>query len=304
MRIFKWLIFTSLATTILPILQAEPRCPGNVPSLRLETVGRSLIVVPVTINHTGPYDFLVDTGAQVTTVDPVLAAELNLKIEGTTGLVGVGYRIHPSFAHVDVLEAGSHAAENPVVVVQNLEKLQAADPQIRGILGGNFLERFDVLIDYMHRMLCLDDGKVMQAAVKGKHVALTKPAHRDGGVFTEPLIIPVHLSGVTARPLLQLLDSGANFPILYNSDREVAGGFFVHAPIRDRGPDGVERVFAVLPPQDMEIGTLAFHQISFVSLVGTEKDVPKVEVDGLLPTALFRRVYISYADRFVVLEPW
>jgi hypothetical protein len=66
----------------------------------------------------------------------------------------------------------------------------------------------------------------------------------------------------------------------------------------------VERVFAVLPPQDMEIGTLAFHQISFVSLVGTKKDVPKVEVDGLLPTALFRSVYISYSDRFVVLESW
>jgi hypothetical protein len=72
----------------------------------------------------------------------------------------------------------------------------------------------------------------------------------------------------------------------------------------DRGPDGVERVFNVLPPQDMKIGTLAFHQISFVTPAGTGKGVPKVEVDGLLPTALFRRVYISYADRFVVLEPW
>ena len=29
-----------------------------------------------------------------------------------------------------------------------------------------------------------------------------------------------------------------------------------------------------------------------------------MEVDGLLLTVLFRRVYISYADRFVVLEPW
>jgi hypothetical protein len=25
---------------------------------------------------------------------------------------------------------------------------------------------------------------------------------------------------------------------------------------------------------------------------------------GLLPTVLSRRAYISYADRFVVLEPW
>jgi hypothetical protein len=305
MRIFKWLIFTSLATTILPRLQAEPRCPGNVASLRLQLVERSLIVVPVTINHTGPYDFLVDTGAQVTTVDPALAVELNLEIEGKTGLVGVGFRVRPSFAHLNLLEAGSHAVANPVVVVQNLEQLQAADPHIRGILGGNFLGHFDVLIDYVHNMLCLDDAKVMQAAVKGKHVALAKPSHPDGGVvLTEPLIIPVHLSGITARPLLQLLDSGANFPILYDSGKEVAGGFYVHAPIHDRGLDGVERVFAVLPPQDMEIGTLAFHQISFASLVGTKKDVPKVEVDGLLPTALFRSVYISYADHFVVLEPW
>jgi hypothetical protein len=54
----------------------------------------------------------------------------------------------------------------------------------------------------------------------------------------------------------------------------------------------------------MQIGILAFRQISFVTLADTGKDVPKVAVDGLLPTVLFRRVYISYADRFVVLEPW
>ncbi len=255
------------------------------------------------INHTGPYDFLVDTGAQVTSVDSALAVELGLRMEGTTGLVGVGYRIRPSFAHLDLLEAGSHAVANPVVVVQNLERLQAADLHIRGILGGNFLGHFDVLIDYMHGMLCLDDAKVMQTAVKGKRVALVRPSHPDGGVaLTEPLIIPVHLSGIAGRPILQLLDSGTNFPILYDSGKGTAGGFYVHAPIHDRGPDGADRVFSVLPPQDMEIGTLAFHQISFLGLTVT--DTPKVAVDGLLPTALFRRIYISYTDRFVVLEPW
>jgi hypothetical protein len=53
----------------------------------------------------------------------------------------------------------------------------------------------------------------------------------------------------------------------------------------------------------MQIGTLTFHQISFVT-PAVRKDIPKVEVDGLLPTAIFRLVYISYADHFVVLEPW
>ena len=304
MSTFKGLASIALAAAILPVLHAEPHCPGNVPSLRLRLVQRSQIIVPITINHTGPYDFLVDTGAQVTTVDPALAAELHLKIEGTTGFVGVSFRTRPAFAHLDTLEAGSHPLANPLVVIQSLEHLQAADPRIRGILGGNFLGHFDVLIDYAHSVLCLDDAKVMQPEVKGKHIALVTRPHPEGGVLpTEPLIISVHLSGIPGRPLLQLLDSGTNVPLLYDSGKDMAGGFSVSTPIRDRGPDGAERVFAILPPQDMQIGTLTFHQISFVT-PAARKDIPKVEVDGLLPTAIFRCVYISYADRFVVLEPW
>jgi Aspartyl protease len=305
MSICQRLASLTLAVIMLPSLQAEPHCPGNVASLRLRLFQRSQIIVPVTINHSGPYDFLVDTGAQVTTVDPALAAELHLRIEGTTGLVGVGFRTRPSFAHLDTLEAGSHAVANTLVVVQNLEYLQAADPHIRGILGGNFLRYFDALIDYARPMLCLDDTKAMQSDMKGKRIALVTAPHPDGGVLsTEPLIIPVHLSGVATRTLLLLLDSGINTPFLYNSGKDMAGGFSVSVPIRDRGPDGVERVFAVLPPQDIQVGTLTFHQISFVTPAATRKDIPHVEVDGLLPIGLFRRVYISYADRFVVLEPW
>jgi len=305
MSSFKWLAPIALVATIPPALYAEPHCPGNVAILRFRLVQRSQIIVPVAINHTGPYDFLVDTGAQVTTVDPALAAELHLRAEGTTGFVGVGFQTRPSFAHLDLLEAGSHAVANPLVIVQNLEHLQVADPHIRGILGGNFLRHFDLLLDYAHNMVCLDDAKLMQPELKGKRIALLTPPQPDDGVlFTEPLIIPVHLSGIPARQLLHLLDSGTNVPLLYDLGKEMAGGFSVSAPIRDRGTDGVEHVFVVLPPQDMQIGTMIFHQLSFVTPVATRKDIPKVAVDGLLPTVLFRRVYISYTDRFVVLEPW
>ncbi|WP_263367269.1 retropepsin-like aspartic protease [Edaphobacter bradus] len=306
MSTFKWIASITLATTILPVLHAEPHRPGNAASLRFRVVQRSLMIVPVEINHTGPYDFLVDTGAQVTGVDPALAAELHLKIEGMTMLIGVGFRARPSFAHLDTLEAGSHAIANPLVVVQNIEHLQAADPRIRGILGGNFLRHFDLLIDYANGLLYLDETKLMQPEVKGKHIALVMPPHSEGGgLVTERLIISIHLSRIPGRPLLQLLDSGANVPFLFDSGKDMVGGFSVSAQIRDRGPDGAERVFAVLPPQDMQIGTLTLHQLSFVTPTVTRKDLPKVEeVDGLLPTALFRRVYISYADRFVILEPW
>jgi hypothetical protein len=292
----------TLAAVMLPALQAESHCPGNDVSLRLRLVQRSQIIVPVTINHTGPYDFLVDTGSQITIIDPALAADLHLRTEGTTGFIGVGFSTRPSFAHLDSLEAGSQTAENTLVVLQNLDQLHATDPHIRGILGGNFLRHFDVLIDYAHRTLCLDAPQTMDKEIKGKHIEFATPHPAHQASSTEPLIIPVRLTGMPSDQLL-LLDSGTNVPLLYHA-AEIAGGFSVTTPIHDRGSDGTERVFTALPPQDIKIGTLAFHQVPFISLTSTSKVVPKVEVDGLLPTSLFRRVYISYAGRFVVLDPW
>ena len=64
----KLLLIVSLATMTLPALQAEAQCPGNIASVTPRFVGRSLIVVPVSINHAGPYDFIVDTDSQLTIV--------------------------------------------------------------------------------------------------------------------------------------------------------------------------------------------------------------------------------------------
>jgi hypothetical protein len=70
------------------------------------------IIATVAINHVGPYDFLVATGAQVTAVDPALTAELHLKTEGATELLDVGLRMRPSNAHPGIVEVRSHAQAN------------------------------------------------------------------------------------------------------------------------------------------------------------------------------------------------
>jgi predicted aspartyl protease len=48
-----------------------------------------LIVVPVTINGSGPYDFVLDTGSNNTMLDQKLAEELALPRGGETTIVGV-----------------------------------------------------------------------------------------------------------------------------------------------------------------------------------------------------------------------
>jgi len=305
MSLIKCLAAISLAAITLPTLHSQPRCPGNIASLPFHLVQGSLIIVPVVINHTGPYEFLVDTGTRFTTVNPSLATELHLKTQAPIGVEGVGFSTHASFAHLDLLEAGSHSIANHPVVVEDLKPLRAAGLHFRGIIGGDFLRHFDVLLDYDHSMLCLDDTKVMQAAVKGGHIALvTPPQTPDEVSLATLLMILVHLSGFGRRQLLLSLDSGANAPLLFNHAARLAPGLLQARQAHAYGADGVKREFSILPPQSMQIGSLNILHVSFAAPADSGENALTSREDGLLTTVLFRRVFISYAERFVVLDPW
>jgi hypothetical protein len=286
------------------MLAAEQRCPGDVAGLPFRLVHRSQIIAPVMINRTGPYDFLVDTGAEITMIDPSLATQLQLRSEGGEARVlAVGLQSRASFSQLELIEVGRHAIADLPVLVPKLDYSVGAEVHIRGVLGANFLSRFDVLIDNAHQVLCLDDGGAM--AMKGQHIALITPTARaNGGRSYRPLLLAVHLSSAGSRPLLLKLDSGSNASFLYDPAKylnvEVSGGRL----FQGQNADGIVRTFALLPPQEMQIGDVVLPRISFATLLGSHHDDSTREADGLLPTGLFRSVYIGYADRFVVLVPW
>ena len=290
---------------VIPLLHVRGQCPGNVASLHVRVIQRSLVVVPVKINHSGPYDMVVDTGAQVTTIDPALSAELHLSTEGTAGVIGAGVYERDALIRLDQLEAGSQVVERALAVVGDLRQLQTADKNIRGILGANFLGHFDMLLDYAHGALCLDDGKRLQQKVKGEHIALIKGAQSDGDLpFTERCVIAVRVSGVKARDLHLILDSGSNAPLLFDRTLLPVDGSSKNAVLTRVDGNGVEQRFTVLTAPDIQVGTHSFHRVPFVTPIDTGRDVPKLQEDGLLPTVLFRRVYISHSQAFAVIEPW
>src|SRR5438477_2348282 len=105
MSLFKCLLLASLVPQTLPAAQAESHCPGSVASLTPRFVQRALIVIPVRVNEAGPFDFMVDTGSQVTVIDPSLASELNLNLVGRVGLVSVASLAQASVTVLDTLEA-------------------------------------------------------------------------------------------------------------------------------------------------------------------------------------------------------
>jgi hypothetical protein len=283
---------------------AETRCPGNIAALRPRLVAGALLVIPVKINQSGPFDFMVDTGSQLNIIDPALAAQLNLKLQVTVGLVGTTARSQASLGELDSLEASSQVVLKPLVAVQDLGPIQAADPRIRGVLGENFLAHFDVLIDYSRGLLCLDETGLMGENLRGDRIALVPSKHRDTEVpFSERLVVSVNLSDTGTRPILLQVDSGSDGPILYAGNRELEQPLLKRA--RLQGPDvsDARRAFAVLPPQDMRFGSRIVRKVPFVTPANGSQNFPDREEDGILATVLFQRVFISHSDRFVIFDP-
>jgi hypothetical protein len=221
---------------------------------------------------------------------------------------GAGFHESASFTQLDMLEAGPHGVVNQKVLVYGLLNLRFVDPHIRGILGEDFLEHFDMLIDYVHRLLCFDDSAVMRAEIKGRHIALVTPTQTaDGAPLPKLLIVSARLSGET-RLVRLMLDSGANIPYLYNTSQRLipqsmAPTSFGGKSLVGSGADGNQHVFSALPPQAVKIGSLELPSVTFLTLAYASKDSRTTAFDGLLTTDLFRRVFISHVDHFVILEP-
>lgn len=296
----RWLLFAS-CFAIFSGAYADPRCPGNVVSVQTRRVANYMLLVTVTLNRSASYPFLLDTGTQVTVVDPALAAELHLQPTGRATFSGVSAQQQVLMAELAELRVGERRRAHTPVAIQPLDSVQAEIPGVRGVLGGDFLHHFGVLIDQDNSLLCLDTKGDMRGKVHGERLNLEIPPADPDTVSVEPLLVPVSLSSMPERRLLLLLDSGANVPFLWKK-QPLPPSEAVPSKGISSG-DSLSK-FISLPPQDMRIGSLLVHHITFAILALNPENAVKVQADGLLPTAQFRRVYIDYSQRYVVLEPW
>ena len=247
---------------------AESQCPGNAASITPRFVQHTLIIIPVKMNGQGPFDLIVDTGSQITVIDPALATQLKLNLGGTVGVATVGSRVHALMGELDTMEADSHTIQKPLVVVQDLGQLQAVDPQIRGMIGENFLAHFDVFIDYGHKMLCLDETKQMQQTISGERILLVAPQDLEGDLsFAPRLVISAQLSNAKGRRLLLRLDSGTNAPMIFAGSLETPGWLRKRLSHQARLAGTDEQAFDLLPPADLRIGNRILRQVSFVTPV-------------------------------------
>jgi hypothetical protein len=106
----------------------------------------SLIVVPVMINNHGPYKFLLDTGTTKTILSAKVADTLALPRVRIEMLFSAGGNLAVTARTLNLLQVGMTRAENVEIAVGNLPLMKTL--QVDGLLGGDYLRRFKVSIDY------------------------------------------------------------------------------------------------------------------------------------------------------------
>ena len=125
-------------------------------AVTLEPDGR-LWLVPVVLAGAPEAKLLLDTGATHTIVSPALAERIGLAVpvDAIRWPITVfgGHTIHVPFVRVSSVRVGD-------VEVEGLD-VGVFDPatgtrRVNGVLGGNFLRHFTVVVDHARRRLTLD----------------------------------------------------------------------------------------------------------------------------------------------------
>ncbi|MBC8172785.1 MAG: aspartyl protease family protein [Chitinophagales bacterium] len=175
---------------------------------------RNIIVFPLYLNESGPYNFILDTGASTCVItDPKLVSQLNLSRGKEIVIKGFGE------------ENGVQAflVHNIVVRYKNVISIPLTMPafeedpfylseylgtDIHGILGFEFFNSFHVRINYQNQTITLfkpdfDYNKKKYSAID-IDVRNKKPFIKGYCSFINDSVFPVDL----------LIDTGAGFPVL------------------------------------------------------------------------------------------
>lgn len=271
-------------------------------NVKFRKAGQSMIIVPVMINGAGPFDFLLDTGSSSSMVDQKLVEELHLPFAGRTVLESpYGQAVTPVVHTNSLGMANATVASLDLVILDNHAGVR---PKVRGVLGEDFLRYFDVFIDYGHRLIQFESGPgPLRNRLIGEHLPFSANGSGEEKLNSNLLVIMGHFEmdhfdAFRTKDAKLLLDSGTPYLLLCSqvTKAEIPGQ-----------PESLS-VSGLLGSSFEAYAQTAHLQLgkrflSGVTVVVPIQNTPARDVDGLLPTSLFRSVFISHSGKFVILDP-
>ena len=193
----------SLHAAISAILLLAPA--GRLP---IQLAGNTTFV-QVRVNGSGPYDFILDTGALGSSLAPHLVEELKLPTGGDGFARGAGGSVEAIGVPGVTLEVGGvRLADLALRSFAMTEIENSVGRRIDGVLGAELFQRYVVEIDYLAAQITLHDRESFSPRGRGKGLPLS---FYDNHPYVRAAVT---LPGGREIEGEFVIDSGSNFPLI------------------------------------------------------------------------------------------
>ncbi|MEO0464345.1 MAG: aspartyl protease family protein [Pseudomonadota bacterium] len=274
---------------------------GSVPTLsdpatqilKIDEERNRRFTIPVMIEGSGPFDFMIDTGSQATAVTHEINEGLSLAPLGQATLVGMASRRPVTVVEVESLKMGEHEIfdlVSPLLSRQNV----GAD----GILGLDSLQDFRVLLDFREETIAVED-----VSGKGKKRRGFEIVVRAREQLGQLLITDAVVEGVRATVII---DTGAQASLANNALRDRLRAKR-EEEVTTTDVNGVSLIGKMATMSSLTIGgvdlqnvSLAFADAPAFEALGL-KDTPVLSL-GMQHLKMFDRVAIDFANRRILFD--
>ena len=249
------------------------------------------ILVPVMVNSSGPYQFVLDTGANRSAISDTLAARLSLQPVAATEIVSSTGSALSSVVRLQIISLGGHQASGVLAPVLKADEFHAVHGQADGIVGQDVLIDAHYTLDYRRkRVIWLGtDGD----PGPGTRLALRRSEGR--------LIVELPQSSAPESVALLVPDSGASTLVLFQQNGRTA---FAVAALSGTASvttvTGQSLVQTAVVPK-LRLGKEMLWDQPAVLLPGPPV-VGEIRLDGLLPLSLFSSVTFNGRDHYMVAK--